>query len=158
MLLASLWGTHPLVDAAPKPILFNRKAMERLNKHYRLDMEMLSLIKSMWVSGGGGTGTPVRDKEDATLHDFSALIMQEQLAPTTLQRLNKIWGIVQEHLGYTPEEVSLRNVAIVRWAVVLVMQREARLSTCCCLWSGWRGRASEQVNDLPHCGHMGQYV
>jgi len=119
---------------------------------------MLSLVESAWVSGGGGAGAPARDKEDAALHDFSAPIVQERLAPATLQRLNKIRGIVQEHLGYAPEEVSLRDAAIVRWAAVLVVQRAARLSACCCLWSGWRGRASEQVNDLPHCGRMGQYV
>jgi len=107
--LASLWGTYPLIDAAPKPILFNGKAMEWLNKHYRLNMEMLSLVESTWVSGSGSMGTPVRDKEDAALCDFSALIVQEQLMPATLQCLNKIWGIVQEHLSYAPEEVEHRS-------------------------------------------------
>ena len=56
---------------------------------------------------------PVRDKEDATLHDFSAPIMQEWLAPAMLQCLNKIQGIVQEHLGYVPKEVLLHDAAIV---------------------------------------------
>jgi len=121
-------------------------------------MEMLSLVESAWVSGGGSAGTPARDKEDAVLHNFSTPIMQERLVPTTLQHLNKIQGIVQEHLSYMPEEVLLRNTAIIQWAAVLIVQCVAQLSACCCLWSGWRGRALEQVNDLPHCGHMGQYV
>ena len=94
ILLASPWGTYPLVNTAPKPILFNRKVMEWLNKHYGLDTEMLSLIESAWVSGGSGVGTPARDKEDATLHDFSTPIVQERLAPTMLQCLNKIRGII----------------------------------------------------------------
>ena len=119
-----------LIDAAPKPILFDGKATERLNKHYGLDTEMLSLVESAWVSGGGRPGAPARDKEDAALRDFSAPIVQEQLAPATLQRLNKIRAIVQEHLGYAPEEVSLCDAAIVRWAAVLVVQRAARLSAC----------------------------
>jgi hexokinase len=119
-----------LVDAAPKPILFDGKATERLNKHYGLDTEMLSLVESAWVSGGGGVGAPARDAEDAALRDFSAPIVEEQLAPATLQRLNKIRAIVQEHLGYALEDVSLRDAAIVRWAAVLVVQRAARLSAC----------------------------
>ena len=37
-----------LVDATPQPILFAGKATERLNKHYGLDTEMLSLVESAW--------------------------------------------------------------------------------------------------------------
>ena len=36
------------VDATPKPILFNGKSTERLNKHYGLDTEVLSLVESAW--------------------------------------------------------------------------------------------------------------
>jgi len=56
--------------------------------------------------------------------------VEDQLAPATLQRLNKIRAIVQEHLGYGPGEVSLRDAAIVRWAAALVVHRAARLSGC----------------------------
>ena len=54
----------------------------------------------------------------------------ETLAPATLQRLKAIQEIVQERLGYTPGEVSLRDAALVRWAAVLVVRRVARLSAC----------------------------
>jgi hexokinase len=116
-----------LVDAAPKAILFNGRATERLNKHYGLDTEMLSLVESAWV---GDAGAPAGDLDDSALRDFSAQIVEDQLAPATLQRLNKIRVIVQEHLGYGPGEVSLRDAAIVRWAAALVVHRAARLSGC----------------------------
>ncbi|KAH9967730.1 hypothetical protein BGW80DRAFT_1339745 [Lactifluus volemus] len=115
-----------LVDATPKPILFNGKATEGLNRHYGLDTEMLSLVESAWT---GDAGVP-RVEEEATLRDFSVPLAKERLAPSTLQRLEKVQKIVQEHLGYEPGEVSLRDAAIVRWAAALVVRRAARLSAC----------------------------
>ena len=51
----------------------------------------------------------------------------EKLAPATLQRLKGIQEIVQEHLGYAPGGVSLRDAALVRWAAALVMHCAAWL-------------------------------
>ena len=109
-----------LVDATPQPILFAGKATERLNKHYGLDTEMLSLVESA-RSGG--------DSDDAA----TALVEEDQvekLRPKTLQRLKAIQEIVQEQLGYAPGEVSLRDAALVRWAAALVVRRAAWLSAC----------------------------
>ena len=108
-----------LVDATPQPILFAGKATERLNKHYGLDTEMLSLVESAW---SGGPDDPA-----AALLEEDQL---ERLAPTTLQRLRAIQEIIQEQLGYAPGEVSLRDAALVRWAAALVVRRAARLSAC----------------------------
>jgi hexokinase len=131
-----------LVDAAPKPILFNGKATERLNRHYGLDTEMLSLVESAWTDrdpdrpGVSSSSSPPTaasgpaGSEDAALRDFSVPIAEEQLAPATLRRLNKIREIVQEHLDYKPGDVSLRDAAIVRWVAALVVHRAARLSAC----------------------------
>ncbi|KAI9510953.1 hypothetical protein F5148DRAFT_1174805 [Russula earlei] len=116
-----------LVDATPKPILFGGKATERLNKHYGLDTEMLSLVESAWTDGANAL---VRAPEAALLRDFSVRLAEEELAPTTLQRLNKIQKVVEEHLGYAPGEVSLRDAALVQWAAALVVRRAARLSAC----------------------------
>jgi hexokinase len=115
-----------LVDAAPKSILFDGKATERLNTHYGLDTEMLSLVESAWARD---THPPERE-EEAALRDFSAPLAKERLTPATLQRLERVQKIVQEHLGYAPGEVSLRDAAIVRWAAALVVRRAARLSAC----------------------------
>ncbi|KAI0269031.1 hypothetical protein BGY98DRAFT_1016470 [Russula aff. rugulosa BPL654] len=84
-----------LVDAAPKPILFNGKSTERLNKHYGLDTEVLSLVESAEDSDS--------EKEYAALRDFSTPLVEERMR---LQRC-----IVQEHLGFAPGEVSLRDAA-----------------------------------------------
>jgi hexokinase len=109
-----------LVDAAPQPILFAGKATERLNKHYGLDTEMLSLVESAWSNSDSEAAA-------ATLVEEGDL---EKLPPATLQRLKAIQEIVQEQLGYAPGEVSLRDAALVRWAAALVVRRAARLSAC----------------------------
>jgi hexokinase len=117
-----------LVDATPKPLLFGGKATERLNKHYGLDTEMLSLVESAWADGG--VSSPAQGSDEAALRDFSVPLAEERLASATLQRLNKVQEIVQEHLGYAPGEVSLRDAALVQWAAALVVRRAARLSAC----------------------------
>jgi hexokinase len=116
-----------LVDAAPKPILFDGKATARLNKHYRLDTEMLSLVESTWTDG---VAAPAGNSDDAALRDFSAQVVEERLAPATLQHLYKIRAIIHEHLSYALEDVSLRDAAIVRWAAAIVVHRAARLRAC----------------------------
>ena len=116
-----------LVDAAPQPILFGGIATERLNKHYGLDTEMLSLVESAWRADAPKGDS---EEENATLRDFSAPLVEERIAPATLRRLNRVREIVQEQLGYAPGEVSLRDAAIVRWAAALVVRRAARLSAC----------------------------
>ncbi|KAH9983484.1 hypothetical protein BJV74DRAFT_776972 [Russula compacta] len=116
-----------LVDAAPKPILFGGKATERLNRHYGLDTEMLSLVESAWST----TGADGKEEDAALLlRDFSKPLEEGRIAPATLQRLNKVREIIQEHLGYAPGEVSLRDAALVQWAGALVVRRAARLSAC----------------------------
>jgi hexokinase len=117
-----------LVDAAPKPILFNGKSTERLNKHYGLDTEMLSLVESAWRAEAQGEKDS--EEEHAALRDFSAPLVEERMAPATLRRLNRVREIVQEHLGFEQGEVSLRDAALVQWAAALVVRRAARLSAC----------------------------
>ena len=121
-----------LVDAAPKPILFNGKATERLNAHYGLDTEMLSLVESAWRSDAPGSRGEAAETEanNAALRDFSAPLVEERITPATLRRLNRIREIVQEHLGYEPGEVSLGDAALVQWTAALVVRRAARLSAC----------------------------
>ncbi|KAH9962411.1 hexokinase-domain-containing protein [Russula dissimulans] len=120
-----------LVDAAPKPILFGGKATERLNKHYGLDTEMLSLVESAWTEGASAAPLAECEAEAAALRDFSGpRLAEERLTPATLKRLTKIQEVVQEHLGYAAGDVSLRDAALVQWAAALVVRRAARLSAC----------------------------
>ncbi len=121
-----------LIDAAPKPILFNGKSTERLNKHYGLDTEVLSLVEGAWRADAPreGVSEEEEEEENAALRDFSAPLVEERIAPATLRRLNKVREVVQEHLGFAPGEVSLRDAALVQWAAALVVRRAARLSAC----------------------------
>jgi hexokinase len=119
-----------LVDAAPKPILFNGKSTERLNNHYGLDTELLSLVESAWRADAPREKDSDSKEEHAALRDFSASLVEERIAPATLRRLNRVREIVQEHLGFAPGEVSLRDAALVQWAAALVVRRAARLSAC----------------------------
>lgn len=118
-----------LVDAAPKPILFNGKSTERLNKHYGLDTEMLSLVESAWRIEAPRDESSW-EADYAALRDFSLPLGGGGVAPVLLRRLERVREIVQEHLGFTPGEVSLRDAALVQWAAALVVRRAARLSAC----------------------------
>jgi len=121
-----------LVDAAPKPTLFNGKATERLNSHYGLNTELLSLVESAWWTDAPSLGWPREEEAEANaaLCDFSTPLVEERIMPAMLRGLNRVREIVQEHLGYEPGEVSLRDVALVQWAAALVVRRAARLSAC----------------------------
>ncbi|KAH9016197.1 hypothetical protein EDB84DRAFT_1524469, partial [Lactarius hengduanensis] len=91
-----------LVDAAPQPVLFGGKAPEHA------------------LRARHGGAQPHGSEED----DAAAALVEdlEKLVPATLQRLKR-QEIVQEHFGYEPGEVSLRDAA-------LVVRRSARLSAC----------------------------
>jgi hexokinase len=92
-----------LVDAAPRPILFNGKSTERLNKHYGLDTEMLSLIEGAWHADASKDS----EEEHTALRGFSGPLVEERIAPATLRRLNRVREIVQEHLGFEPGEIGI---------------------------------------------------
>ncbi|KAI0029527.1 hexokinase-domain-containing protein [Vararia minispora EC-137] len=132
-----------LIDAAPKPILFGGKATPQLNKHYGLDTELLSLVEAAWedeehLAPSDALPPTATDKhtseedggkiDDAQLLDFTQSLGASRLQTATLHRLQRIRTIVVKHLGYSPEDVSLRDAALVRWACALVSRRAARLS------------------------------
>jgi hypothetical protein len=87
-----------LVDVAPKSILFNGKSRERLNKHYGLDTEMLSLVESAWRADVPGEKDS--EEEHPALRDFSTPLVEERMAPVTLRRLNRV------------RERSCRNISV----------------------------------------------
>ncbi|KAI0052574.1 hypothetical protein FA95DRAFT_1553239 [Auriscalpium vulgare] len=131
-----------LVDAAPHPIIFKGKASEFLNKHYGLDTELLSLVEAAWESEEppASAGPPlaasdahdgkVEILDDDLLLDFSKTLTAAAVTPTTLHRLQTIRTVLVSHLGYAPEDVTLRDAALIRWAASLVVSRAAKLSGC----------------------------
>ena len=124
-----------LIDAAPKPLLFNGRAGSGiLNKHYGLDTAVMSDIELAWA-GEQPKAEPTEDvygvaDKLAALHlgDFDTT----KLSESQKQRLERVKKVILHDLGFerTPEDVSLRDAAIVRWACTLVAERAAKLSGC----------------------------
>ena len=137
-----------LVDAAPKPLLFNGRSSEVLNTHYGLDTAVMSEVEEAWESGRVPAvpvkdtehaqklvnGAPVDSKEVTTVDvpDWQAArwVDVDKLSEEDVARLERIRGIVIQRLSLEPEHVSLRDAAIVRWASSLVANRAAKLSGC----------------------------
>lgn len=140
-----------LIDSAPHPILFAGKASKIMNTHYGFDTEYMSLIEAAWeseeepssdpsasgpklvekkLSNGNGSESKLKTIDDESLLDFEKPLTAETIKPITLHRLQKIRDVLVKNVGYEPEQVSLRDAAIVRWACAIVVQRAARLSGC----------------------------
>ena len=124
-----------LIDAAPKPLLFNgRVGSGTLNKHYGLDTAVMSDVELAWA-GDHPKAEPTEDvygvaDKLAALHlgDFEQIKLDE----SQRQRLERVRKVIILDLGFenTPEDVSLKDAAIVRWACTLVAERAAKLSGC----------------------------
>ena len=124
-----------LIDAAPKPLLFNgRIGSGALNEHYGLDTAVMSDVELAWA-GDKPKAEPLEDvygvaDKLAILHlrDFD----EAKLSESQRNRLERVRKAVISSLGFeqTPEDVSLRDAAIVRWACTLVAERAAKLSGC----------------------------
>lgn len=135
-----------LIDSAPHPILFAGRASKIMNTHYGFDTEYMSLIEAAWESeekpssDPSASGPKLAEKklsngnlktiDDESLLDFEKPLTAETIRPITLHRLQKIRDVLVKNVGYEPEQVSLRDAAIVRWACAIVVQRAARLSGC----------------------------
>ncbi|KAI0662933.1 hexokinase [Cubamyces menziesii] len=123
-----------LVDAAPKPLLFNGRSSTQLNTHYGLDTAIMSEVEEAWESGrvppavNGVSASDVAGKipdwQSAHFTDVDSLKAED------IARLERIRGIIIQRLALDPADVSLRDAAIVRWASSLVANRAARLSGC----------------------------
>ncbi|TBU50506.1 hexokinase-domain-containing protein [Dichomitus squalens] len=129
-----------LVDAAPKPLLFNGRSSDVLDTHYGLDTAVMSEVEEAWESGRV-PAVSGKDAEHAQIlpngstaevPDWQAVkvVDVEQLSEEDVARLERIRGIVIQRLSLDPENVSLRDAAIVRWASSLVANRAAKLSGC----------------------------
>ena len=124
-----------LIDAAPKPLLFNgRIGSGALNKHYGLDTAVMSDVEGAWADDEP-KDQPTADvygvaDKLAALHlgDFD----EARLSESDRKRLERVRKVIIQNLGFeqTPEDVSLKDAAIVRWACTLVAERAAKLSGC----------------------------
>ncbi|KAF8631138.1 hypothetical protein AX15_002484 [Amanita polypyramis BW_CC] len=106
-----------LIDATPKPLLFDGKTTSHINKHYGVDTSLLSSVEEAWHGDG----------EIGSVPQFSGFD-PNTLEPAVRQRLENVRRVVVEHFRFRDEDVSLRDAAIVRWACALVAQRAALFS------------------------------
>ncbi|KAI0723500.1 hexokinase [Earliella scabrosa] len=134
-----------LIDAAPKPLLFNGRSSGPLNTHYGLDTAIMSEVEDAWETGrvpvvpvanadvpeskangisGKETEADVPDWQSAHFTDL------DKLSADDIARLERIQGIIVQRLALDPADVSLHDAAVVRWASSLVANRAARLSGC----------------------------
>ncbi|PFH52548.1 hypothetical protein AMATHDRAFT_139483 [Amanita thiersii Skay4041] len=106
-----------LIDATPKPLLFNGKSTSVLNKHYGLDSSVMSIVEEAWGS----------DTEPLQVPRFSEF-ESNKVDPLVICRLEKVQKVIIDQLGFNRSDVSLKDAAIVRWACALVARRAALLS------------------------------
>ncbi|KAM5532707.1 hypothetical protein V8D89_013599 [Ganoderma adspersum] len=135
-----------LVDAGPKPLLFNSRSSDVLNTHYGLDTAVMSEVEEVWESDRTFTvpaesaeqgksqpnGSVKKDTATPKVVDWqdAKSVDVDQLSGEDIKRLERIREIVIQRLSLTSEDVSLRDAAIVRWAASLVANRAAKLSAC----------------------------
>ena len=118
-----------LVDAAPRPLLFNGRASKTLNTHYGLDTAIMSEVEEAWESGRD-TSAPKMNGASEPEWQSAHFTDVDRLPAEDLARLERVRSIIIQRLGMDAEDVSLRDAAIVRWASSLVANRAARLSGC----------------------------
>ena len=128
------------VDATPKPLLFDGKSTETLNKHYGIDTSLMSEMEEAW------TGSDP-DKDAFVLPSLSTEFEAGQLSQKVIPKLERMRKIIMRHLAFKECDVSLRDAAvnifeailisvallkasqqIVRWICTLVARRAALLS------------------------------
>ena len=134
-----------LVDAAPTPLLFNGRSSTQLNTQFGLDTAVMSEVEEAWQAGRvhtshvkaveGGNAieydtvseqTPSDGPNTADVHFLDV----DQYGSADKARLEKIRQVIINRFSIEPENVSLRDASIVRWAASLVARRAARMSAC----------------------------
>lgn len=93
-----------LVDAVPKPILFNGTSAPALNDHYGIDTAFMSQVEEAWI----GKDHSPEAYELPPLHDFD----ESKLTDKTRPKLKVIKDAIVEHLKVKSENVSFRDAAV----------------------------------------------
>jgi len=92
-----------LIDASPKPLLFNGKSTSDINKHYGIDTSFMSNVEEAWLGKDACSGCispPFDELEGASL------------SPNVESRLEAIKKTIVKDLGFAPEQVTLKDAAV----------------------------------------------
>ena len=95
-----------LIDAAPKPLLFNGKTTAVLNKHYGLDTSVMSDVERAWE--GDKHASTEKDHSVPAFDSFDAVTLSLDVRA----RLERVRVIIARQLGFKEVEVSLRDAAV----------------------------------------------
>lgn len=99
-----------LIDAAPKPLLFNGRSTRAINKHYGIDTSFMSSVENAWLgddSCAGQIRPPFVEVENGSLSAISQ------------QRLEQIRKVIVKDLGFADSQVSLKDAAV-RFLTIVV--------------------------------------
>jgi len=98
-----------------KPLIFDGKGNEVMNKEWGVDTQYMSEVEEAW------------GEEDDELPQFSSFDVSK-LDEKKRARLERVRKVVVNRFGYNGAEVGLWDAAVVRWACKLVACRAAHLS------------------------------
>lgn len=105
-----------LIDAVPKPLLFNGKSTSAINKHYGIDTSFMSSVEEAWL---GNDACPGYIRPPFTEFDTGSL-------PADIRtRLEAIRKVIVKDLGFASEQVSLKDAAV-RFESFLHCRRSSR--------------------------------
>jgi hexokinase len=96
-----------LIDATPKPLVFDGRATEAINTQWGVDTSVMSEIEEAWINNGAQESA----EAERRIPKFSEF-RDEDLTANTRQRLEKIKGVIVKRLGYADQDVSLRDAAV----------------------------------------------
>ncbi|KAF5364079.1 hypothetical protein D9756_000575 [Leucocoprinus leucothites] len=108
-----------LIDASPKPLLFNGKFTPIINKHYGIDTSFMSNVEEAWLG---------KDACPGYIRPPFAELDGGSFGPNVQARLEAIKKVIVKDLGFKSDQVSLKDAAIIRWVCGLVGHRAAQLS------------------------------
>jgi len=94
-----------LIDATPKPIIFNGVSSKALNSQWGLDTSVMSDIELAWEHG---------DKEAQEKNPTPAFndFKEDELATEVKKNLEAVRGVIVNKLGIKEENVSLRDASV----------------------------------------------
>ena len=105
-----------LVDATPKPLLFNGKSTETLNEHYGIDTSLMSDMELAWIGSDP-------DADAFVLPPLYAEFDNKDLSQKVIQKLDRMRKVIVDHLAFKEEDVSLRDAAVNPFRIYKLLHR-----------------------------------
>jgi hexokinase len=92
-----------LIDASPKPLLFNGKSTPAINKHYGIDTSFISAVEYAWLGDNSYS-----DSIDLLPTEFE----NDVFSADVKTRLESVRRAMVKDLGFKEDQVSLKDAAV----------------------------------------------